>query len=91
MPQLRVGAAVHYASHGTANGEFPKACRAAVVTETYDDHHHGQGVVSLAVLTPWAVEFRRDIRQGTPSRAQPPTDLCAGLDYPGGSWHWPAT
>jgi hypothetical protein len=90
MPVLKVGAVLHYVSMGSRNGEFPKACRAAIVTQTFDDHHHGAGVIGLAVLTPWALELHPEIRQGSPQRTQPPTDLCAGLDYPGGSWHWPS-
>jgi hypothetical protein len=92
MPVLKVSSLVHWASYGSLGGAYPPACRAAIVTETYDDHHHGPDVVSLAVITPWAIEFRRDIRQGRGHRnaTLDTTDQCHGLTYPGGSWHWPA-
>jgi hypothetical protein len=47
-----VGRLVHYVSFGTPDGEYPKACRAAVITEVVDDEH-----VGLAVLNPGGLFF----------------------------------
>lgn len=76
MPSPTVGRIVHYVSYGTPAGEYPSACRAAVVTEVDDDHQ----TVGLAVLNPEGMFFNRHV----PCR-QPPM----GGGAPGGSWHWP--
>ena len=77
-----VGRVVHYVSYGTPGGEYPKKCRAAVVTETHGKDASGQ-VVSLAVLNPTGVLFATRCGQG---------DELHGDHSPGaygGTWHWP--
>lgn len=46
-----VGRVVHYASLGSADGEFPPACRAAIVTDVDGDR------LRLAVLNPEGLFF----------------------------------
>lgn len=59
MTTPSVGRIVHYVARGSADGRFPSACRAAVVTEV------GTGeVVSLAVLNPTGVFFDEHIAYG---------------------------
>lgn len=89
--QPTVGRVVHYVSYGTPGGEYPKACRAAVVTQTFP--HDGFGDVGLAVLNPTGMFFHPAVHESTAiaaERGDEPTDLCGGHDYPGGTWHWPA-
>lgn len=51
-----VGRTVHYVSYGTPGGEYPKACRAAVITEADTSE-----TVGLAVLNPTGVFFDRTV------------------------------
>jgi hypothetical protein len=77
-----VGRIVHYVSYGTPGGEYPGACRAAVVTEVGeawvpDGHPAPAGTpVGLAVLNPEGMFFNRGVMQDE--------DDCKG-----GTWHWP--
>lgn len=96
-PGPTVGRIVHYVARGSADGVFPPACRAAIVTEVdpQDD-----GGVGLCVLNPTGQFFNRGIEYDdgrmVPSErddglgAGPSTDLCDGLEHRGGTWHWPA-
>lgn len=69
-----VGRIVHYVSYGTPGGEYPKACRAAIVTEI----HEGTEAVGLAVLNPEGMFFNRTV------------PFNGGNNGPaGGTWHWP--
>lgn len=52
-----VGRIVHYTSYGTPGGEYPTECRAAVITEVYDDTE----AVGLAVLNPTGMFFNRTV------------------------------
>jgi hypothetical protein len=72
-PIPTVGRIVHYVSYGSAGGEFPSACRAAVVTEVHDPD-----TVSLAVLNPTGLFFDLGLPYADP------VDVL-----PGGTWHWP--
>lgn len=45
--QPSIGRAVHYTSYGTPGGEYPKTCRAAIITAVDSDD-----VVSLFVMNP---------------------------------------
>jgi hypothetical protein len=90
--QPSVGRIIHYVSYGTPEGEYSRQCRAAVVTAIQP----GGGTivpetVSLAVLNPTGMFFNEGVRQddGRPDNAGG-TNLCDGLDYRGGTWHWPA-
>jgi hypothetical protein len=95
-----IGEIVHYVSYGTPNGEYPKACRAAIVTATPDP----QGsVVDLCVLNPTGQFFNQDVEldKGGPMVGDPdcpnrefhgnPHRYCAcGWMEPvlkGGTWH----
>ncbi|HET6291010.1 MAG TPA: hypothetical protein VFG15_30235 [Amycolatopsis sp.] len=72
-----IGRMVHYMARGSADGEFPPVCRAAVVTEAdaVDPER-----VGLCVLNPGGLFFR-------------PLDAggCEHdeVDKLGGTWHWP--
>lgn len=70
-----VGRAVHYVARGSADGKFPKACRAATVTEMGE-----VGVVGLMVANPTGLFFHSLADGG-----------CAQDEegQAGGTWHWP--
>lgn len=78
MPdQPSVGRIVHYVSYGTPGGEYESKCRAAVVTEVYEnadstEHTHCLG---LAVLNPTGMFFNPSVAHSD--------------DHKGGTWHWP--
>jgi hypothetical protein len=88
-----VGRVVHYVSYGTPGGEHAMACRAAIVTEIGRNAHPAPPgtLVGLAVLNPTGMFFDPgvDPDEGQPDNAGG-TNLCDGLDFPGGTWHWPA-
>jgi hypothetical protein len=90
-----VGRIVHYVSFGTPAGEYGRECRAAIITEVSKEHTSSAGEMvpkaSLCVLNPAGQFFNRDVHYGAgrPDGADG-TTLCDGLDYAGGSWHWPA-
>jgi len=73
-----VGRQVHYVSRGSADGVFPKACRAATVTEVGPESL-ASGVVGLCVINPTGLFFH-SIKDGG-----------VGYDSKGGpgTWHWP--
>jgi hypothetical protein len=73
-----VGRAVHYVSYGTPGGEYPKACRAADVTEVGLDIH--PQVVGLMVKNPTGLFFHSLAAGGVRQDEQ---------DKAGGTWHWP--
>lgn len=62
LQEPSIGRAVHYVAHGTPIREdgtqaFPKACRAAIVTQVGDG-----GDVGLAVLNPTGMFFHPEVR-----------------------------
>ena len=59
MQRPSVGRIVHYVSYGTPGGEFPKACRAAIVTEVELGVPESLGGerVGLAVLNPTGISL----------------------------------
>lgn len=77
MTAPSVGRIVHYTSYGTPGGEYPSACRAAIVTEVSDPNgvDADLGKIGLAVLNPEGMFFNRAV----------------GYDETnaGGTWHWP--
>jgi hypothetical protein len=73
MAKPSVGLVVHYVSYGTPGGEYPKACRAAIVTEVRGSDDSTAG---LAVLNPSGMFFDRDVTHDEDDKA-------------GGTWHWP--
>lgn len=100
-----VGRVVHYVSYGTPGGEYPQACRAAIVTEivpegtipgtAFEDVR--PDTVGLCVLNPTGQFFNRkvpyDSGEGANPGSTPPDEygqwLCRGFAYGGGTWHWP--
>lgn len=82
-----IGETVHYVSFGTPGGEYSRECRAAIVTEIQDDPRMSVG---LCVLNPAGQFFNRAVPRddGRPDQAGG-TNLCGGLDFRGGTWHWP--
>jgi hypothetical protein len=67
---------VHYVSLGSANGEFPSACRVAIVTETDPEII---GHVGLCVINPTGFHFRPLATGG----------VHADPDGAPDTWHWP--
>lgn len=84
-----VGRIVHYVSYGTPGGEYSRECRAAIVTEVPEGVRDPQ-TIGLCVLNPTGMFFNRTNPRdvGKPDVAGG-TNLCGGLDYAGGTWHWP--
>jgi hypothetical protein len=89
-----VGRTVHYVARGSADGRYPSACRAAIITETGDDTD--RTVASLAVFNPSGVFFDQDVpfNSGDPTLTGPLQrghSSCKHGEraYPGGTWHWP--
>lgn len=81
-----VGKSVHYVAYGSRGGEYPQACRAAVITEVGEP-----GLVSLCVMTPQGQFFNQGVPEDAGEEVRSGfTRLCHGRDYAGGSWHWPA-
>jgi hypothetical protein len=77
-----VGRVVHYVSYGTPGGEFPKACRAAIVSEVDPVLlDQGSDVVGLVVTNPTGLFFH--------SLANGGCDYDGSEDPKGGTWHWP--
>jgi hypothetical protein len=86
-----IGRIVHYVSYGTPGGEYPKACRAAIVTQVLpEDPEHKDFVVGLCVMNPTGFFLNPEIEYGEGEETDEDNDLCDHMDYPGGSWHWPA-
>jgi hypothetical protein len=69
-----VGRIVHYVSYGTPGGEYPSACRAAVITEV--PVHYPVRAISLCVLNPEGLFFNKEVIEDQDDRR-------------GGTWHWP--
>jgi hypothetical protein len=86
-----VGRIVHYVSYGTPGGEYSRECRAAVITEVPGLTRAERGeTVGLCVLNPTGLFLNRDIRLDEGHHdAAGSTNLCGGLDYAGGTWHFP--
>jgi hypothetical protein len=68
---------VHYVSRGSADGVFPPACRAAIVTEV---SRREEGAVGLCVQNPTGLFFH-PLSDGGISHDEDEKD--------GGTWHWP--
>lgn len=78
---------VHYVSYGSAGGEHPKACRAAIITEVSGDPAESVG---LHVMTPNGTFTDRGIPRDDGRLGSLNPLLCGGSEYEGGTWHWPA-
>ena len=70
-----VGRIVHYTSYGTPDGEYPMACRAAVVADVVSSCDGDGKYVDLCVLNPTGMFFSQGVRYSEDPR--------------GGTWHWP--
>jgi len=80
MTGVSVGRVVHYVARGSADGKFPKTCRAADITEV-SPGENPQGMVGLMVKNPTGLFFHSIADGG-----------CAydgSKDPAGGTWHWP--
>jgi hypothetical protein len=94
----RVCDSVHYVSYGTPGGEYGSECRAAIVTEVTqvevnEQSPAGDGIyrqaVGLMVANPTGQFFNRGLLYAEgETLAAGPTNLCGGLYFPGGTWHW---
>lgn len=84
MDGLKVGRIVHYVAYGTPGGEFPKVCRAAVVTEV-ETRKTAEQLLSLCVLNPSGLFFNQHL----PEKEVTPETTAAMLH--GGTWHDPRT
>lgn len=71
-----VGRVVHYVSRGSADGRFPKLCRAAIVTEVDAD----ESTIGLVALNPTGFFFHALSDGGCAHEPDAET---------GGTWHWP--
>ena len=71
--ELTICRSVHYVAYGTPGGEYPRTCRAAVVTEVTDDY---LGDASLLVMNPSGLFFNQGVKHD-PGK------------HEGGTWHWP--
>jgi hypothetical protein len=84
-----VGRIVHYTSYGTPGGEYPKTCRAAIVTglgeplayPTHEDDVDPDAaqLADLCVLNPTGQFFNTGV----------PQDERSAHERSGGTWHWP--
>lgn len=82
-----IGRIVHYTSHGSADGEYPMTCRAAIITEVAGDSPRNVG---LCVLNPEGMFFK-DIQSG--GSWEHSMSSCDQIEVmrngAGGTWHWP--
>lgn len=82
-----VGRVVHYVARGSADGKFPKACRAADVTEVPERVNQPGGTdwdldtIGLMVKNPTGIFFHSLADGGVP--------YDGSEDPAGGTWHWP--
>lgn len=89
-----VGRIVHYVSYGTPGGEYKSECRAAIITETGEfepgswEERRAMNV-GLCVLNPTGQFFNRSVAYDDGPDEGIGTNLCGGLLYRGGTWHWP--
>jgi hypothetical protein len=82
MTTPSVGRVVHYVSYGTPGGEYPKACRAATVSEIGASNGDLTSV-GLVVLNPTGLFFHSLADGGCVY------DDRDEADRMGGTWHWP--
>jgi hypothetical protein len=93
-----VGQMVHYRSYGTPGGEYPPACRAAIVTHIHEAAEPDAVYVALSVHNPEGQFFNQGVRID-PGVLRPrehvatagvplPLVTCEDLDFAGGTWHF---
>jgi hypothetical protein len=83
-----VGRIVHYVSYGTPGGEYKSECRAAIITEV-TEHPDADMTAGLCVLNPTGLFLNRGVPCDLGPAESVGTNLCGGLLYRGGTWHWP--
>lgn len=71
-----VGRVVHYVARGSADGRFPRVCRAAIVTEVDAD----ESTIGLCAINPTGLFFHPLSDGGCAYESNAET---------GGTWHWP--
>ena len=72
-----VGRIVHYVAPGSADGTYPPAHRAAIVTEVHSAPHIEHATIAIAILNPTGMHFVTKCEYVAPELNSP---------Y---SWHWP--
>jgi hypothetical protein len=84
MTTPSIGRVVHYVSLGSASGEYPSVCRAAIITEvaSTDDRRIG-----LVALNPTGMFFHA-LCDGGCEYFEPANEVSNG-ETRGGTWHWP--
>ena len=80
MTGTAIGRMVHYVARGSADGRFPKACRAADITEVAPGENP-EGYVGLMVKNPTGLFFHPLEMGGV--------RYDGSEDPEGGTWHWP--
>lgn len=72
-----IGRIVHYVAPGSADGRFPPAHRAAIVTETFTPvPGDGEPAIKVCVLNPTGIFFSDWLTE----------DQTASRPF---TWHWP--
>lgn len=79
-----VGRIVHYVARGSADGVYPKACRAAVITEVWT----GEELVSVCVLNPTGVHWHTGCKYDPGEPVENWINTHSPTYVPG-TWHWP--
>lgn len=74
---------VHYVARGSADGVYPPACRAAVITEV-DEYQPGDVFNPEGLHFPKGVLFHEGDIGHDHTGAEVPE-----RSYRGGTWHWP--
>jgi hypothetical protein len=80
-----VGRTVHYRSFGTPGGEYPSACRAAIITEVGDPNGADADLnkVGLAVLNPEGMFFNWGVTQSETGKGRRDVALASeGMKHP---------
>jgi len=91
-----VGRIAHYVSYGTPGGEYSRECRAAIITEVALPFEPGSAEesraleVGLFVANPTGLFLNRAVAYDAGLNIGGGSKLCDGLDFKGGTWHWPA-
>lgn len=71
-----IGRIVHYVARGSADGHYPKVCRAAIITQV-NSSVNGSETISLCVLNPEGMFFNTIVFYHDEKEMEP------------GTWHWP--
>jgi hypothetical protein len=80
---------VHYVSLGSENGEYPRACVAAIVTGTYPDEPGSDDcIIGLRAFPMWGETIRDHVIHDDGEPHPDAVLTCRRRDYPPGTWHW---